>query len=106
MNTDDRLRIDPEEVALHVCCSGQMTTIAENLREIWQKEDSIHGCNVTRDILVIEDTMSSNVYPWQSLVEAGLAKFCVVKQPYLLGAPDAAPSDVPDVSSSPKSHHL
>ena len=25
--------------------------------------------------------MSSNVYPWQSLVEEGLANFCVVKSP-------------------------
>ena len=89
--------IHPEDVALHVCCSGHMSTIAENLREMWQLEDREASGTISREILVLDDTMSSNVYPWQSLVEAGLATFCVVQQPpnLLSGlSTEMAPSNV------------
>ena len=74
-----------------------MSTIAENLREMWMLEDREASGTISREILVVDDTMSSNVYPWQSLVEAGLATFCVVQQPpnLLSGlSTEMAPSNV------------
>ena len=98
----------PTDIALHVCCSGHMSTVAENLREIWQREDREEVVG-GREILILEDTMTSNVYPWQSLVDAGLAKFCVVREPRLMetltgnGAPsvDHGADEQDDSSSSP-----
>ena len=43
IKTNGILQISAQDVALHVCCSGHMSTIAENLREVWKREDQASG---------------------------------------------------------------
>ena len=43
IKTNGILQISAPDVALHVCCSGHMSTIAENLREVWKREDQASG---------------------------------------------------------------
>ena len=72
---------DPEQIAYTPSCSYAMSLAAKNIyEEMLKKQKDTSWEFAGKKVLILEDQMSSNVYPWQSLTKKSELELFVVKE--------------------------